>query len=338
MRGALIGVGRVALGGHVPGWRERSDVRIVAAADSRPDGRDAFHAAFPRARWYETARDLLESEKIDFVDICTPPDTHAGLIRTSLERSCHVLCEKPLVLRAGDLGPLAALAATRRRALVGVHNWSHAPALAKLTELIRAGAIGTVRRCRWQTLRTEPAAAAAGADNWRVDPARSGGGILVDHGWHAFYVVNSWLGRPRFVRAQLTKRRHHAFPTEDTALVDLDYDTASAEIFLTWAEDERANRVEIEGSGGTLRLDGGRVSLDSGQRGGAQVWELPSIAAGSHHPDWFRGVIGAFFDEIENTSARGRSLDEAALCVMLVSLAQESSRLGEVFRLPEING
>jgi predicted dehydrogenase len=338
MRGALLGVGRVALHGHVPEWRERSDAEIVAAADSRRDGRDAFLAAFPRARWYEAAGDLFENEKIDFVDICTPPDTHAWLIRSSLERSCHVLCEKPLVLRAGDLGPLAALAATRQRALVGVHNWSHAPALAKLTELIRTGAVGDVRRCRWQTLRTQPAAAADDRDNWRVDPARSGGGILVDHGWHAFYVVNSWLGRPRFVRAQLTKRRHHAFPTEDTALIDLDYETASAEIFLTWAADERANRVEIEGTRGALRLDGGRVSLDPGQSGAAQSWELPSIAAGSHHPEWFRGVIDAFFAEIKSTTARGRSLDEAALCVMLVSLAQESSRLGEAFRLPEISG
>jgi predicted dehydrogenase len=336
MRGALLGVGRVALHGHVPGWRERVDVKIVAAADSRPDGRNAFHKAFPEARWYDAATDLLGSEKIDFVDICTPPDTHAGLIRASLERFLHVLCEKPLVLRAGDLGPLAALAATRQRALVAVHNWLHAPALAKLTELVRAGDVGSIRRCRWQTLRTEPAASAADTDNWRVDPARSGGGILVDHGWHAFYVVNSWLGRPRFVRAQLTKRRHHAFPTEDTALVDLDYETSAAEVFLTWAADERANRVEIEGTRGTLRLDGGRVSL---QTAGAaeQLWEFPSIAAGSHHPEWFRGVIDSFLTEAASTSARGGSLDEAALCVTLVSLAQESSRLGEVFRVPEIS-
>jgi predicted dehydrogenase len=336
MRGALLGVGRVALHGHVPGWRERDDVKIVAAADSRSDGREAFQTAFPEARWYPAATDLLGNEKIDFVDICTPPDTHAGLIRAALERSIHVLCEKPLVLRAGDLGPLAALAATRQRALVTVHNWSHAPAIAKLTELVRAGAVGIVRRCRWQTLRTEPAAASGDGDNWRVDPARSGGGILVDHGWHAFYVVNSWLGRPRYVRAQLTTRRHHSFPTEDTALIDLDYETTSAEIFLTWAADERANRVEIEGTQGTLRLEGGRVSLETG--GAPQLWELPSLAAGSHHPDWFRGVIESFFGEVESTAARGRSLDEAALCVTLVSLAQESSRLGEALQLPELSG
>ncbi|HTD51779.1 MAG TPA: Gfo/Idh/MocA family oxidoreductase, partial [Thermoanaerobaculia bacterium] len=156
-------------------------------------------------------------------------------------------------------------------------------------------------------------------------------------GWHAFYVVSSWLGRPQFVRAQLTTRRRGSFSTEDTALIDLDYEYASAEIFLTWAADERANRVEVEGTRGMLRIDGGTVSLETAQAASGQLlWEMSSLADGSHHPDWFGGVIDGFLVEIEDTSARGRSLDEAALCVTLVSLAQESSRLGEALRLPEI--
>jgi predicted dehydrogenase len=339
MRGALLGVGRVAVHGHLPGWKNRPDVTLVAAADSRSEGREAFLAAFPAARWYSSPDELLSTEKIDFVDICTPPDSHVKLIRSALDRSCHVLCEKPLVVKAGDLGPLAALAATRQRALVTVHNWTYAPTLAKVTELVRAGAIGSLRRCRWQTLRTAPASASASADgrNWRTDAARAGGGILVDHGWHAFYVVSSWLGRPRFVRAQLTTRRHGSFSTEDTALIDLDYEYSSAEIFLTWAADERANRVEVEGTRGSLRIDGGTISLETAQAAPGQLlWEMPSLADSSHHSDWFGGVIDGFLAEVGDTSARGRSLDEAALCVTLVSLAQESSRLGEALRLPEI--
>src|SRR5262249_31376051 len=59
MRGALLGVGRVAIHGHVPGWRERDDVKIVAAADLRPEGRKAFEQAFPEAHWYDASVDLL---------------------------------------------------------------------------------------------------------------------------------------------------------------------------------------------------------------------------------------------------------------------------------------
>ena len=337
MRGALLGVGRVAVHGHLPGWSRRSGIELRAAADSRNDGREAVLAAFPSARWYPDPEELLARESLDFVDICTPPDAHARLIRASLERSCHVLCEKPLVLKAGDLGPLAALAATREKALVTVHNWLHAPAIVKMSALLRDGVIGLPRRCRWETLRTEPAGASGESGNWRTNPATSGGGVLLDHGWHAVSVVNSWLGKPRYVWARLTTRRHNAFPVEDTAIVEVDYGSSSAEIRLTWAANERANRVEIEGEDGILSLDGGSIRLQTERAATAErCWDLQPLTEGSHHPDWFDGVIEDFFAEITDVSRRGRSLDEAGLCVTVLSLAQQSSRLNEVLPAPDL--
>jgi predicted dehydrogenase len=330
LRGAIVGFGSLAVHGHVPGWNARDDVEIVAAADVRAETEEELARRLPGARWYGSVETMLGTEKLDLVDVCTPPSLHAAGVRRALERGLHVLCEKPLVLKPGDIGPLAALAAQRQLALVTVHNWRHAPALAKVTELLGTDAVGQVRRCRWQTLRTGPAPAAGDAGNWRTDPAQAGGGVLFDHGCHALYVINSWLGRPRSLRARLTARRHRALPVEDTASLHLDYGYSSAEIFLTWAADERANCIEIEGSRGMLKLDGGNVSLETAEVPPSdRVWSFPSLAEGSHHPDWFRGVLNGFFEEVRNTAARGRNLEEAALCLQLLWLAQESDRLGE---------
>ncbi|HEX7252543.1 MAG TPA: Gfo/Idh/MocA family oxidoreductase [Thermoanaerobaculia bacterium] len=337
MRGALLGVGRVAVNGHIPGWKRRREIELAAAADCRDSSREAFLGLFPSARWYSDPEELLARERLDFVDICTPPDTHGRLIRASLERSCHVLCEKPLVVKAGDLGPLAALAATRDRTLVTVHNWLHAPALAKLSALLREGAIGRPRRCRWETLRTEPAGASGDSGNWRMDPARAGGGVLLDHGWHAVSAVNSWLGKPRTVWARLTTERHRDFAVEDTAILEIDYGSSSAEIRLTWAANERANRIEVEGDDGVLRLDGGTIRLET-ERAAARErgWDFPPLTEGSHHPDWFDGVIEDFLSEVADTSRRGKNLDEAALCVTVLSLAQQSSHRNEVLPVPDL--
>lgn len=337
MRGALLGVGRVAVNGHLPGWRRCSAVELTAAADSRHDGREAFLAAFPSARWYSDPEELLAREQVEFVDICTPPDSHSRLIRASLERSLHVLCEKPLVLKAGELGPLAALAATRESALLTVHNWLHAPAIVKMSALLRDGAIGRPRRCLWETLRTEPAGGSADSDNWRMNPQRAGGGVLIDHGWHAISVVNSWLGKPRSVWAALTTRRHRTFPVEDTAILEIDYGSSSAEIRLTWAADERANRIEIEGENGTLKLDAGIIRLETeGAATAERSWDFPALTEGSYHPDWFDGVIEEFVAEIKDASVRGKNLDEAALCITMLSVAQQSSRLNEVLAVPDL--
>ena len=326
-KGALLGVGHVAVGGHLPGWRGRPDASIVAAADARPERRELLAQSFPEARWYDSAEELLDRERLDFVDICTPPSSHASLARAALSRSLHVLCEKPLVLSPDELRGLPALAAEKDRTLCTVHNWLQSPALSRVTELARGGAIGEIRRTRWETLRDKPAAAAGDRDNWRVDPAQSGGGILIDHGWHALYALSAWMGPgvPVRVAARLETRKHTEWPVEDTATVFLAYPSASAEIFLTWSADLRANRVELEGTRGLLRLDGARLTLE--REGAApEHWDVPPLTEGSHHPDWFAGVIEEFFGEIDDPRRRGRNLAEAALCIQLLALARESSR------------
>src|SRR2546426_6155554 len=188
LRGAIVGLGNVAVHGHLPGWLRRRDVQIVAATDSRSEQGAQLAALAPDARWCPTADELLAEASLDFVDICTPPASHAPLIRSALERGLHVLCEKPLVGALDDLAPLARLAAKTGRVLYTVHNWHHAPIVRRTTELVREGRIGRVNQVVWHTLRTRPAAVGDGHNgNWRAHPAVAGGGGLTDHGWHASY-------------------------------------------------------------------------------------------------------------------------------------------------------
>ena len=162
LKGAFIGFGNVAEKGHLPGWRSRDDVRIVAATDPVAVRREAFLAACPDGRWHDTVDDLFGGETLDFVDICAPPGRHAALIGRALDAGLHVLCEKPLATRAEDAEVSAAAAARAGRVLHTVHNWLKAPICLKISALIDEGAIGAVRSVRWRTLRTQPATAAAG--------------------------------------------------------------------------------------------------------------------------------------------------------------------------------
>ena len=106
-----------------------------------------------------TSTILLAGETLDFVDICTPPGSHATLIKQALDAGLHVLCEKPLVTRVEDALIVAAAAARAGRIVHTVHNWLEAPICLKISALIGEGAIGAVRSIRWRTLRTQPAVA-----------------------------------------------------------------------------------------------------------------------------------------------------------------------------------
>src|SRR5712691_5734388 len=221
LRGAIIGLGNVALDVHVPGWLASEGVEIVAVSDLDRARRSEAAARLPGARWFDTVDDLLGATGLDFVDVCTPPSSHAPLIERALGRVLHVLCEKPLVRSPEELDTVRRLAAARGRVLHTVHNWHHAPIVKRAAGLVREGAVGRVTRVVWQTLRVRPAATRDGQGvSWRLDPDVAGGGILTDHGWHVFYLVQRWVGEaPTAVSARLETRRHTASPVEDTATV-----------------------------------------------------------------------------------------------------------------------
>ena len=329
LHGGIIGLGNVAVHGHLPAWRERDDVEIVAVTDARAERQAACAEALPRARWCDSVDALLDDGQLDFVDICTPPSSHATLIQRVLRRGLHVLCEKPLVHSAADLAGVASLARKSGRVLHTVHNWHHAPIVRRTAELLREGAVGAVRRAAWHTRRTRPAAAAGqNADNWRVNPALAGGGVLTDHGWHVFYVLRSWIGaEPTEVSAMLEQRRHRTLAVEDTASVRLTFPEASAEILLTWAADVRENWALVEGTGGRLELRDDTLLWCDAEGRDLGRWRFPPrLSDGSHHPDWFHAVADEFVTEVTSGRPGRQNLAEASLCVALESAARESSR------------
>ncbi len=332
LRGAMIGCGNVAVNGHLPGWLARPDIEIVAVAETNPARRPEVAARLPQASWHESVDALLAGETLDFVDICAPPATHAGLIRSALKRGLHVLCEKPLVCRMDELGELARMAESADKAMFTVHNWHHAPIIRFVRDLLRRGAIGEVRHCAWEVLRTKPAATGNGeGGNWRLDPAMAGGGILVDHGWHAFYILHGWMEEaPARVSARLETRRHTGFPLEDTATVQFEFARATGEVYLTWAADERRTSAEVLGARGAIHVEDNAVVLrEAGPREAERRWSFPSaLSDGSHHPEWFGEVAGEFVAGMRDKTFRSANLAEASLCVALLTTAQESNRQG----------
>ena len=328
LRGAIVGYGHVAAEGHAPVWANRKDAAIVAVADASPERRERFVRAHPGGRAHATAADLLAEETLDFVDVCTPPSSHARVVEQALAAGLHVLCEKPLTTSAGDAVRIAAAAGRAGRVVHAVHNWMAAPLCRQVSALVETDAIGQVRRVDWRTLRTRPSVAVGGDGdaNWRLDPAIAGGGILLDHGWHAAYCVARWAGaEPMRLSARLESRRFRDLAVEDTAVVDLDFGAASGRIFLTWAADERANTVSIEGDRGRIEIVGDEVVLTT--PAGERRWSCPpSLSEGSHHPDWFAAVADDFV-----AAARGlgpSNMVEAVMCARVMDGAKASSAAG----------
>jgi predicted dehydrogenase len=93
---------------------------------------------------YEDAKQMLEREKLDVVQICARPDRLPTLAQACLERGIPTLCEKPLAM---DLKSLEALYKTAQQTsvpLLPMHTQRGEPTWAAVAQAVRAGQIGDV--------------------------------------------------------------------------------------------------------------------------------------------------------------------------------------------------
>ena len=316
LRGAIIGFGEVARKGHWPAYAASGAAKIVAVVDRTETRRAAARDALPDVTTFSTIEELAAGAEIDFVDICTPPALHGEPMLEALARGWNVLCEKPLLLDLAELEQARSLARARGLAVVPVHNWKYAPIVRQATARLRSGAIGRLGTVEIETLRIQDCAAAdPDHPNWRRDPAIAGGGVLMDHGWHAIYLARHWFGRePLEIHASL----HRPAPdeVEDEAELTLVFPSGHAKIFLTWRADVRRNTMRLIGERGQIAIDD-----DTLRNGSESIRFERALSAGSHHADWFAAMLPDVIAGFRQPQIALESFDEAALCLSMIRRA-----------------
>jgi predicted dehydrogenase len=320
LRGAIIGFGEVARNGHCPAYAESREANIVAVVDRTEVRRQAAHESLPGVATFATIEELAANAEIDFVDICTPPALHGQPMLEALAREWNVLCEKPLLLDLVELEKIRSLSRQSGRAVVPVHNWKYAPIVRRATEMLRSGAIGRLRQIEIETLRIQDCAVAdPDHPNWRRDPAIAGGGILMDHGWHAIYLARHWFGEdPIDVHASLERPAPTA--VENEATLTLEFPSGTARIFLTWKAEARRNTMRLLGDRGQIVIDDDRLKV------GREAIQFESgLSAGSHHADWFAAMLPDVIASFRAPDTARESFDEAALCLSVIRRAYEFS-------------
>lgn len=195
----LIGAGVIARF-HAVAARllPRGERIAVAVADPNPAALAAFGEAFPDARRYAAAAEMLAApaEPGDVVVVATPPFTHRELAIAALESGRHVLCEKPLAMsREEAFDMLRAARRHDRRLGCCSSRFLGLPATDEARRLVASGPLGTLyhasfvnRRQRRRTgIEYQP------ESRWFLDRARGGGGTLMDWSPYDLTVLNHVL-------------------------------------------------------------------------------------------------------------------------------------------------
>ena len=327
LRGAISGFGEVAARAHLAGWRSRENVTIAAIHDPISERRHEAIRLIKNVRVYDDLELMLDGEAPDFVDVASPPGMHHAAARAAIAAGAHVIVEKPLALSLGEFDELAALAREKRRVLMCVHNWKYAPAYAVARKAIEAGRLGAIRFISIDRLRTAPAGAGGSGAMWRASAA-SGGGILIDHGWHVFYLMSWLLGgeSPASISARLESPAGAS--VDDVADVRIRFARgASSRAHLSWRAPMRRTSALIYGERGAIEIEGDRVTLTD-RSGKGEDLSVADIADDSYHSAWFGGIAEEFegaVNEGADSPIASRNLTEARVALMLIEAARKSA-------------
>jgi predicted dehydrogenase len=226
--------------------------QLVACADvnpSRAENLAQTYGATALTDW----RALIERPEVSIVVVAKLHDSLAEIARAAAAAGKHVLVEKPAARRASELPPVITTAQTAGVCVRVGFNHRYHRALRRARDILNAGALGELMYVRG---RYGHGGRIGYEQEWRANPALSGGGELIDQGVHLIDLARWFLGE--FVVVQGHAPTYYwKMPVEDNGFMLLR--TARGQIaFLHASCTEWKNlfSLEIFGRDGKLEVNG----------------------------------------------------------------------------------
>ncbi len=253
LRVGLIGSGFIAKQKHLPAWKnvERT-ARVVALCDPNVTQAKELAQAHGIPKVYSDFRKMLEAERLDAVDICSPPRTHADLAVGALKAGAHVLIEKPMAIDTEECDCILAAARESGRKICVAHSDLFYPSFLKAREILKAGTIGEFRGMRI-FLSTPVDYITSKPGHWAH---KLPGGVIGETGPHVIYMALAFINPIRAVHVDARKQliEFPWSPYEDYRL-DLIGDQASCSVALTYTTNRWAVQIDLWGSEGHVKFD-----------------------------------------------------------------------------------
>ena len=146
LRAGIIGCGGRGHG-HAEGYAEDERVEIAACADPSEEARNALAERFGVERTWADYTEMLDREDLDLVSVCTWPHLHRPMIEAAAAAGARAIhAEKPMAPTWGDARALHAACEERGVLLTFCHQRRFGDGFATARDLIRDGAIGSLRR------------------------------------------------------------------------------------------------------------------------------------------------------------------------------------------------
>jgi predicted dehydrogenase len=330
LRVGLVGSGFMGAT-HAAAWAQ-TPVQLagIFSADHARARRfsDQYHT-----RAYDTLDALIAN--VDVIDVCTPTHLHHDMVLQAAAAGKHIICEKPLA-RTVEQGQVMIAACEKAGVqLLVAHVVRFFPEYALAKAAVERGDIGKVAVVRLTRCSSLPGWA---ADNWLMDPARSGG-MLLDLMIHDYDYARWVAGEVVSVYARHV-RGQNPQAAEDYGLVILRHASgAISNIEGGWAYPTGMFRtaLEIAGDGGLiehLAESSTPIAIHLKQTtDGAKSASIPSSPLAE---DPYATQLKHFYDVITNGVQPRVTAQDGLAAVQIGLAALESAASGRQVNLAEV--
>lgn len=302
-----------------------TSAELACIADDNAERGRAMAAKFGTT-YLESYEKLLASG-IDAVIICSENSAHKELATMAARAGKHILCEKPISTNLADAEEIIESCRECGVKLMIAFPCRYSPAMVKLANTVKSGAIGEVLAIKATNHGKMPG-------GWFVEKEKSGGGCVIDHTVHVIDLVRSMLGvEPASVYAQTGNGLYHR-DFDDTGLLSvtmangvflsLDTSWSRPESFPIWGD----VTMSVIGTLGCADMDmfAENLGLYPGSRGTAEYIGFGENTDARMLADFIRCVSEDTEPTISGTDGA------AALAVALA--AYESAASGRVATIP----
>jgi predicted dehydrogenase len=173
MRVGIIGCGGIAPA-HIQVYQRLKNVEVVSLCDLNLERAKNLAAKFRIKRSYSNYWGMLEKEKLDLVDICTPVSTHARIVCDAAKVVPAILVEKPMALNVSECDEMKKAVEKHGSKLCIGHSQIFSPNIQRAKALVDSGAFDllcfrTTQKESFELLRKHNLAPA-----WNVSPEQRG--------------------------------------------------------------------------------------------------------------------------------------------------------------------
>jgi predicted dehydrogenase len=146
LRIGVLGCGMIS-NEHFAAWARCSGAHVTAVCDPAVERAKARAAEYGIGAVFDSPAALMASGTVDAVDIVTPRETHADMVRLAARHGLHALCEKPLCPTHEEARQLVSDVDGTIRVMVN-ENWRYRAYFVQVAHWLRAGRLGTVTQAR----------------------------------------------------------------------------------------------------------------------------------------------------------------------------------------------